>query len=91
MLTNSVSVGVSRLRAVYGNSVKVFGSIPNAASGETVTVTLSTYGRAPVTKSVVTDGGTYDFTFRPAANTDSPRPERHRRARLRRRSACARS
>ena len=70
VLTNSVSVGVSRLRAVYGSSVKVFGSIPNGASGETVTVTLSTYGRAPVTKNVVTDGGTYDFTFRPAANTD---------------------
>jgi plastocyanin len=70
VLTSNVSVGVSRIRAVYGSSVKVFGSIPNGATGETVTVTLTTYGRAPITKNVVTDGGTYDFSFRPAANTD---------------------
>jgi plastocyanin len=70
VLTSSVSVGVTRLRTVYGSSVKVFGSIPNAATGETVTVTLSTYGMAPITKNVVTDGGTYEFSFRPKANTD---------------------
>jgi plastocyanin len=70
VLTTSVSVGVTRLATVWGSSVKVFGSIPNGATGETVTVTLSTYGKAPVTKSVVTDGGTYSFSFRPAANTE---------------------
>jgi plastocyanin len=70
VLTSSVSVGVSRIRAVYGNPVRVFGSIPSGATGETVTVTLSTYGRAPVTKNVVTDGGTYELSFRPKANTD---------------------
>lgn len=69
VLTSSVSVGVSRMQTVFGSSVKVFGSIPSGATGESVTVTLSTYGRAPVTKNVVTDAGTYDFTFRPAANT----------------------
>jgi plastocyanin len=70
VLTNSVSVGVTRIRTVFGSTVKVFGSIPNGATGETVTLTLSTYGRAPITKDVVTDGGTYEYTFRPAANTD---------------------
>jgi plastocyanin len=70
VLTNSVSVGVTRIRTIFGSSVKVFGSIPNGATGETVTVTLSTYGRAPVTKTVVTNGGTYSFSFRPAATTD---------------------
>lgn len=70
VLTSSVSVGVSRIRTIFGSSVKVFGSIPNGATGETVTVTLSTYGRAPITRNVVTDGGTYELSFRPAATTD---------------------
>src|SRR3954447_343333 len=70
VLTSSVSVGVTRIRTIFGSSVKVFGSIPNGATGEAVTVTLSTYGRAPITKNVVTNGGTYSFSFRPAATTD---------------------
>ena len=42
VLTNSVSVGVTRLRAVYGSTiVKVFEeNIPNGASGGTVTVAV---------------------------------------------------
>jgi plastocyanin len=70
VLTNSVSVGVTRIRTVYGSTVRVFGSIPNGASGESVTLNLNVYGRAPITKTVVTEGGTYDFTFRPPANTE---------------------
>jgi plastocyanin len=70
VLTNNVTVGVTRIRAVYRNPVQVFGSIPSGASGETVTVTLTPYGRAPVTKTVVTENGTYGFTYRPVANTD---------------------
>ena len=70
VLTNSVSVGVTRIRTVFGSPVTVFGSIPNGATGETVTLTLTTYGHAPVTKTVVTDGGTYEYKFRPSAITD---------------------
>jgi len=70
VLTNAVNVGVTRIRTVYGSSVKVFGSIPSGATGESVTLTLTTYGKAPVTKTVVTDGGTYEYTFRPSAITD---------------------
>ena len=70
VLTNSVSVGVTRLSTIYGSTVHIFGSIPNGATGETVTLNLMTYGRAPITKDVVTDGGTYDVTFRPPANTE---------------------
>jgi plastocyanin len=70
VLTNSVSVGVTRIRTIFGSPVTVFGSIPSGATGETVTLTLSTYGKAPVTKNVVTDGGTYEYKFRPSAITD---------------------
>ena len=70
VLTNAVSVGVTRIRTIYGSPVTVFGSIPNGASGEAVTLTLTTYGHAPVTKQVVTDGGTYEYKFRPSAITD---------------------
>jgi plastocyanin len=69
VLTSSVTVGVSTIRTVYGSRVHVFGSIPSGASGESVTVTLTTYGRAPVMRNVVTNEGAYEFTFRPAANT----------------------
>src|SRR5436190_12768158 len=34
VLTNSVSVGVTRIRTVYGSTVRVFRSIPHGATGE---------------------------------------------------------
>jgi plastocyanin len=70
VVASSVTVAVTRIRTIFGSPVRVFGSIPNGASGENVTVTLATYGHAPITKNVVTDNGTYEFTYRPAANTD---------------------
>jgi len=70
VLTNSVSIGVTRIRTVYGSSVRVFGSIPSGATGESVTLHLTTYGRPTTTKDVVTDGGVYEYSFRPSANTE---------------------
>ena len=70
VLTNSVSVGITRLSAVYGSQVRVFGSIPSGATAESVTLHLTTYGRPTITKDVVTDGGVYEYSFRPQANTE---------------------
>ena len=70
VLTNSVSVGVTSLRAVYGSQVRVFGSIPSGATGEAVTLHITTYGRPTITKGVVTNGGVYEYSFRPQANTE---------------------
>ena len=36
-----VTVGVTSIRAVYGSPVRVFGSIPNGASGQQVTIHIS--------------------------------------------------
>ena len=61
VLTTGVTAGVSRIRAVYGSSFEVFGSIPNGATGEQVTVRISPYGGTPTTRTVTTEGGVYSF------------------------------
>ena len=70
VLTSSVSVGVTRIRAVYRNPVRIFGSIPNGATGESVTVHIQEYGKPEVTKTAVTESGTYELMYRPTRNTE---------------------
>src|SRR5213596_1446304 len=65
VLARSVSIGLTRLQAVYRNPVRIFGSIPNNATGEAVTLHITPYGKPTFTKNVVTDRGTYEFTYRP--------------------------
>lgn len=69
VLTTNVSVGVTRIRVVYGNPVRIFGSIPNGASGETVTLHIAEYGGTTIERNVTTDGGTYEYTYRPKVRT----------------------
>ena len=70
VLTSSVSVGVTRIRAVYRNPVRIFGSIPNGETGDSVTVHIKPYGQPEITRDVVTLSGTYELMYRPTRNTE---------------------
>ena len=70
VLTSNVSVGVTRIRTVYRSPVRIFGSLPNNATGEAVTLHFSPYGGTPYTKTVVTEQGAYEYTFKPTIRTD---------------------
>jgi hypothetical protein len=70
VLTNNVSIGLTRLRAVYRNPVRIFGSIPNGATGETVTIQIRPYGKPPIMRTAVTESGAYELTYRPTIRTD---------------------
>jgi plastocyanin len=70
VLTNNVSIGVTRMRAVFRNPVGIFGSIPNGATGETVTIHITPYGKPTFTRTVVTESGSYELRYRPALTTE---------------------
>jgi plastocyanin len=70
VLTNNVSIGLTRLRAVYRNPVRIFGSIPNGATGEAVTIQIRPYGKPPIMRTAVTESGAYELTYRPTIRTD---------------------
>ena len=70
VLTSNVSVGVTRIRAVYRNPIRIFGSIPNGATGESVTIHIKRYGKPEITKTAVTESGTYELMYRPTLNTE---------------------
>ena len=69
VLAANVTVGVSRIRAVFGSTFEVFGSIPSGATGEQVTVRISPYGGPETTRTVVTESGTYSFRHRARIKT----------------------
>ena len=69
VLASNVSIGITRLRVVYRNPVRIFGSIPNTATGETVTLHITPYGKPTFTKDVVTDQGGYEYTYHPTIST----------------------
>jgi hypothetical protein len=70
VLARNVSIGLTRLRVVYRNPVRIFGSNPNSATGESVTLHFAPYGKATFTQEVVTEQGAYEFTFRPTISTE---------------------
>jgi plastocyanin len=70
VLTTRVSVGATRATVVYGNPVRVFGSIPTGASGESVTLHIKQYGRPEITRTVVTVDGEYEVPLRPTIRTE---------------------
>ena len=70
VLARNVSIGLTRLRVVYRNPVRIFGSIPNTATGEVVRLHFAPYGKPTFTKDVVTEEGTYEFTYHPTIRTD---------------------
>jgi plastocyanin len=70
VLTRNVSIGLTRLRVVYRNPVRIFGSIPNEATGEAVTLHFKPYRKPAFTKDVVTEQGGYEFTYHPTISTE---------------------
>ena len=70
VLTTRPSIGLTRIRVVYGNPVRIFGAIPSSSTGDNVTVHLASYGGQTVDKNVVTFEGTYELTYRPKIRTD---------------------
>jgi plastocyanin len=70
VLTTNVSVGATRAWVVYGNPVRLFGSIPSGATGERVTLHIRQYGKPEITREVVTEDGEYELPFRPTIRTE---------------------
>lgn len=70
VLTTNVSVSATRMRVVYGNLVRIFGSIPSGATGETVTLHIRQYGKPEITRDVVTVNGAYEISYRPRIRTE---------------------
>jgi plastocyanin len=71
---NSVNLrptaAVTARHVVFGNSVRVFGVIPSDASGERVTVRIRPYRGVETTKTVLTDDGMWEFSYRPSVRTE---------------------
>jgi hypothetical protein len=66
-----VTIALTRPFLVYRNPVQVSGTIPSGRSGETVTVTITRYGGAQTTRTVITDGdGVWSLTDRPPIRTE---------------------
>jgi hypothetical protein len=70
VLTTNVSVSATRATVVYGNPVRLFGSIPSGATGESVTLQIRQYGKPEITREVVTENGEYELPFRPTIRTE---------------------
>jgi len=64
------TAAVTARQVVLGSSVRVFGVIPNDASGEQVTVRIMPYKGVATTKTVLTDDGMWQFTYKPRIRTD---------------------
>jgi plastocyanin len=67
---HNVTIALTRMRVVYRNPVRIFGSIPNDANAQVVTIHIAPYGKPAFTKDVVTEQGAYEFTYRPTIRTD---------------------
>ncbi len=91
VLARNVSIGLTRPSVVYKNPVRIFGSIPNEATGEAVTLHFTPYRKPAFTKTVVTEQGGYEFTYRPTIRTDVYATWKARRATRRPQSPYARS
>jgi len=70
VVLNRVTAGITRPSAVFGSMVEVFGSIPNGATGEEVTVHITPYGGTERTRTVVTEGGTYSLKYKARIKTE---------------------
>ena len=70
VLTSNVSASTTRMHVVFGNPLRIFGSIPNGATGDSVTVHIRQYGKPEITRDVVTLDGTYELSYRPRIRTE---------------------
>jgi plastocyanin len=66
----AVTVGISQLRVIYRNQIRVFGAVGNGRAGESVMVRMTRYGGTENTRTLTTgDGGTFAFMDRPLVRT----------------------
>jgi hypothetical protein len=70
VLTTRPSIGLSRMRVVYGNPIRIFGSVPTGASDELVTIHITPDNGKATRRLVTTDDGTYEFTYTPRIRTE---------------------
>ena len=70
VLTTRPTIGLTRRRVVYGNPIRIFGSVPNGASDELVTIHINPYGGRPTTRLVTTQEGTYELRYTPKVQTE---------------------
>ena len=68
-IESHVTVGLTRLQVPYRAPVTIFGSIPTGQSGQEVTITLHPYRGATETRTVTTEEGAYELTYRPRIRT----------------------
>jgi plastocyanin len=70
VLTTNVTLSATREWVIYGNPVRLFGSIPSGASGERVTLHIKPYGKPEITREVLTVDGVYELPVRPTIRTE---------------------
>jgi plastocyanin len=70
VMTTRPTIGVTRRRVVFGNPIRVFGSVPSGASDELVTIHINPYGGRPTTRLVTTRDGAYELRYTPKVRTD---------------------
>jgi plastocyanin len=64
------TIGLTRRTVVYGNPIRVFGSIPSGASDELVTIHINPRGGRPTTRLVTTQDGAYELRYTPKVRTE---------------------
>jgi plastocyanin len=70
VVSDNVTIGISRLRSMYRNPVRVFGSIPTGQAGQQVTIHITPYRGQATTQTVTTDdSGTYEISYNPTIRT----------------------
>lgn len=70
VLASKVTLGITQIRAIYGSSIRVFGSIPSDNAGS-VTIHITPYRGQTTTRTITTDtDGTYEITYKPRIRTE---------------------
>lgn len=69
-VATNVTAAATRRHVVYGNAVRIFGSIPRNVTGETVTIHIRPYRGQETTKTAVTESGVYELSYRPRIRTE---------------------
>lgn len=70
VVSTKVTLGISRIRAVYKKPLRLFGSIPADNAGS-VTIHITPYRGRTTTRTITTDtDGTYELTYRPRIRTE---------------------
>lgn len=69
VLAKRPTIGLTRRTVVFGNPIRIFGSVPSGASDELVTIHINPYGGRPMTRLVTTQDGAYELRYTPKVRT----------------------